>query len=161
MIVATVVASDADRVGATPATSTCCEALRVVVPREIAHKSVPSVIFRLAGGRIAEGWCCADFLTFLWQLGVLAAAGEPGGSGEHRKPHSPERAPAELTLPTAAGLPAKAPRLGCSRVLGTPSKSDDLFVETRLSVPRDRPGDLWQCPLPLAVDNAALATYFP
>jgi steroid delta-isomerase-like uncharacterized protein len=38
-------------------------------------------IFRLADGRIAEGWGCADFLGFLQQLGALPAPGQPGGSG--------------------------------------------------------------------------------
>jgi steroid delta-isomerase-like uncharacterized protein len=41
-------------------------------------------IFRLADGRIVEGWGCADFLGFLRQLGALPAPGSPaegGGSG--------------------------------------------------------------------------------
>jgi steroid delta-isomerase-like uncharacterized protein len=41
-------------------------------------------IFRLTGGRIAEGWGCADFYGFLQQLGVLPAppATGRGGTGE-------------------------------------------------------------------------------
>jgi steroid delta-isomerase-like uncharacterized protein len=38
-------------------------------------------IFRLAEGRIVEGWGCADFLGFLQQLGALPAPGQPGESG--------------------------------------------------------------------------------
>jgi len=41
-------------------------------------------IFRLASGRIAEGWGCADFLGFLQQLGALNPPVQPGGSGERR-----------------------------------------------------------------------------
>jgi steroid delta-isomerase-like uncharacterized protein len=40
-------------------------------------------IFRLAGGRIAEGWGCADFFGFLRQLGALPAPPVPGGGGGH------------------------------------------------------------------------------
>jgi steroid delta-isomerase-like uncharacterized protein len=39
-------------------------------------------IFRLAEGRITEGWGCADFLGFFQQLGVLPAVGQPGASSE-------------------------------------------------------------------------------
>ena len=40
-------------------------------------------IFRLAHGRIAEGWGCADFFGFLQQRGALPTPGRPSGSGEH------------------------------------------------------------------------------
>jgi steroid delta-isomerase-like uncharacterized protein len=38
-------------------------------------------IFRLADGRIVEGWGCADFLGFLRQLGALPAPGPPAEGG--------------------------------------------------------------------------------
>ena len=40
-------------------------------------------IFRLADGRIAEGWGCADFLGFLQQLGTVPP-GQTGRSGDRR-----------------------------------------------------------------------------
>jgi steroid delta-isomerase-like uncharacterized protein len=40
-------------------------------------------IFRLADGRIAEGWGCADFLGFQQQLGAVPP-GQPGRSGDGR-----------------------------------------------------------------------------
>jgi len=39
-------------------------------------------IYRLADGRIAEDWGCADFFGLLQQLGALPTPGQPGGSGE-------------------------------------------------------------------------------
>ena len=39
-------------------------------------------IMRLADGRIAEGWGCADFLGFLRQLGALPAPAPPDGRGD-------------------------------------------------------------------------------
>jgi steroid delta-isomerase-like uncharacterized protein len=41
-------------------------------------------IFRLADGRIAEGWGCADFFGFLQQLGALPTQGQPSGGDGHR-----------------------------------------------------------------------------
>jgi steroid delta-isomerase-like uncharacterized protein len=38
-------------------------------------------IFRLAGGRIAEGWGCADLFGFLQQLGALPAPPATGRGG--------------------------------------------------------------------------------
>jgi steroid delta-isomerase-like uncharacterized protein len=40
-------------------------------------------LFRLADGRIAEVWGCADFFGFLQQLGALPTPGHPSG-GEGR-----------------------------------------------------------------------------
>jgi steroid delta-isomerase-like uncharacterized protein len=37
-------------------------------------------IFRLADGRLAEGWGCADFYGLLQQLGALPAPAQSGGS---------------------------------------------------------------------------------
>ena len=53
------------------------------VPATGKHLTLSGIaIFRLAGGRIAEGWGCADTLGFLQQLGALPAPGQAGGSGE-------------------------------------------------------------------------------
>ena len=41
-------------------------------------------LFRLADGRIAEGWGCADFFGFLQQLGALPGPAPASGSGAHR-----------------------------------------------------------------------------
>ena len=43
-------------------------------------------IYRLADGKIAEFWGCADFVGFLQQLGALATPAAPGGSGEPGQP---------------------------------------------------------------------------
>jgi hypothetical protein len=40
-------------------------------------------IFRLAGGRIAEGRGCADSYGLLRQLGALPGPAQSGGSGGH------------------------------------------------------------------------------
>jgi steroid delta-isomerase-like uncharacterized protein len=40
-------------------------------------------LVRLADGRIAEGWGCADVFGFLQQLGALPVPAPSGGSGAH------------------------------------------------------------------------------
>jgi predicted ester cyclase len=61
-------------------------------------------MFRLVGGRIVEGWGCADFFGFLQQLGAIPGREQPAVSGQRGEPRPhPVTAPGEIRRAAGSG----------------------------------------------------------